>query len=416
MELNRIKFTKGNGGMGRTAASEDPISGLIFAGMGLTFGDITETTPGNIAGFDDLEVATDDTWLSAAKKFEYVEQLADAGIVWTEYDEDTTLTAIQKAKNALYYHVSEFFRMNPEGTLYLMIKTQTTAVVANDVKLLQNYADGKIRQCGIFNVDFGTTLKADALQTALTELEEDYKPLSCVVTYSGNTLALNTLTANQLKTAGQCNVSVLIGCDYTTDLSNNLGNYAFYGCIGACIGAISKASVHECIAWVQKFPLGFTSPALFNGNLIKNVSKANKEQLNDNYIFVITHVGDADCYFNDSHTLDETTSDYAYIENVRTIDKATRGIRTNLLPYLASPLKVDATTGKLDSGTVAFLETTAGKALEDMEKAGELSGYTAEIDPNQNVLSTSTVEIVIKQVGVGVMRKVNVKIGFATSL
>ena len=65
---------------------------------------------------------------------------------------------------------------------------------------------------------------------------------------------------------------------------------------------------------------------------------------------------------------------------------------------------------------VSFLETTAGEALEEMEKAGEISGYKAEIDPAQNVLATSALEIVIKKVPVGVMRKVTVKIGYTTSL
>jgi hypothetical protein len=106
---------------------------------------------------------------------------------------------------------------------------------------------------------------------------------------------------------------------------------------------------------------------------LREVSLTNLNLINDNrYLFVRTHVGITDNYFNDSHTLDEVTSDYAYIENERTIDKAIRGIRTNLLPYLSSPLQVDATTGNLSSHTVAFLETTAGKALEDMEKAGRV--------------------------------------------
>jgi hypothetical protein len=110
------------------------------------------------------------------------------------------------------------------------------------------------------------------------------------------------------------------------------------------------------------------------------------------------------------------TSDYAYIENVRTIDKAIRGIRTYLLPYLSSPLYVDPETGKLRPDTVAFIETLAGKQLENMEADGELSGYSCEVDPAQNVLSSSEVEIVIKKIGVGVMRKVNVKIGYTTKL
>ena len=133
-------------------------------------------------------------------------------------------------------------------------------------------------------------------------------------------------------------------------------------------------------------------------------------------MFVRTHVGIADNYFNDSHTLDVETSDYAYIENVRTIDKACRGVRTNLLPYLNSPLNIDPTTGQLDRNPVAYLETVAGKALEEMEKAGELSGYVAEIDPAQNVLNTGVLKVIIKNVPTGVMRQVQVQIGFVTSL
>ena len=77
---------------------------------------------------------------------------------------------------------------------------------------------------------------------------------------------------------------------------------------------------------------------------------------------------------------------------------------------------VDANSGKVDPSTVAFLETTAGRALEDMEKAGELSGYSVTIDPDQNVLSTSELEFVIKQVATGVMRRMRIKIGYTTKL
>ena len=408
--MNDIVFTKTNGGMGRTAASEDPISGLIFGGFGataLTFG----TADGNLKGFDPIG----STPTAYIRKFQYVEQLKEAGIVWKEKGTGS-LTPTETAKNALYYHISEFFRMNAEGTLYVMIKAGDTAAAAADVTTLQNYADGRIRQCGVFD---STLVTVASLQTALTALEADHKPMSVVVTYngkpSGTATVLSSLTS--LATAGQCNVSVLIGCDGDATLAGNLDTYANYGCIGACIGAISKAAVNECIAWVQKFPLGLKAPAFFNGQLVKNIETTDLNSLNDKrYIFVRTHVGDADNYFNDSHTCDLATSDYAYIENVRTIDKACRGVRANLLPYLNSPLKVDAETGKLDAPMVAFLETTAGKAVEDMEKAGELSGYKAEIDPDQNVISTSQVEVIIKNVPTGTMRKVNVKIGFTTSL
>ena len=133
-------------------------------------------------------------------------------------------------------------------------------------------------------------------------------------------------------------------------------------------------------------------------------------------MFLVTQIGQSGSYVNDSHTMDAATSDYAMIESVRTMDKAVRGVRTYLTPELGGNVYVDAESGKMQAFSVAHLETTANKALEDMEKAGELSGYKVEIDPEQDVLSTSTVEIVIKQVAVSVMRKIRVRIGFAKSV
>lgn len=412
--------------MGRPSASKDQVSGLIFGGFGtsvLTFG----SSAGNIKGFD----AADSTPSAYIRRFTYVEELADAGIVWTKSGNGSgtsgALTDAEKAKNALYYHISEFFRINPNGTLYVMVKAGTTAAAAADLETIQVYAGGEIRQCGIFS---SSLIDVEDLQEKLAALEAVHMPMSVVETYDGATVTLSTLTGTNTSVAdGNCNVSILIGCDGDAELAENLGGYtttsnstttngyAGYGCIGACIGAISKASVHESIAWVEKFPLGLKEPAIFNGNLFKNITIANRELLNGNrYIFVVTHAGDADNYFNDSHTCDLDTSDYAYIENERTIDKACRGIRQNLLPHLASPLNVDASTGHLSADVVSFLETEAGKALEDMEKAGELSGYQVSIDPEQDVLTTGIVEVVIKNVPVGVMRTVNVKIGFTTKL
>ena len=58
----------------------------------------------------------------------------------------------------------------------------------------------------------------------------------------------------------------------------------------------------------------------------------------------------------------------------------------------------------------------ANLALEEMERAGELSGYKADIDPDQDVASTGTLDIVIKNVSSPVIRHINIKIGFAKSV
>ena len=65
---------------------------------------------------------------------------------------------------------------------------------------------------------------------------------------------------------------------------------------------------------------------------------------------------------------------------------------------------------------MAVLQNVASQALEDMEKAGELSGYKVEIDPEQDILANSTIEFVIKNVAVGVMRHIKVKISYTNTI
>lgn len=433
--LNDINFEKTNGGMGRTAASEDPISGLIMELPELTEAMLLEES--NRAQFE----KTANLYIA---KLRYPEQLEDYRLVkQSMLPEDTvdvpTVAEYMRraAINTVVYHVSEFFRMSPNGTLYLGIKNDAGGVdEENDIPELQNYANGTIRKMGVFSKAFNYS-KA---QSVAIDLELTHKPLSVLGAKKGINITftqdghegdfyyiatlepvwgitINYFSSTTLKGKSCCKVSLLISCDLDPELIQSLGQYAYYGCVGTCLGAMSKAAVNECIAWVQKFPLSLKEPGFVSGELLSSVSRQVLDLINENrYIFVLRHVGDDNNYFNDSHTLDLETSDYAYIENVQTIDKACREIRKNLLPYLNSPLLIDANSGKVDPSTVAFLETTAGRALEDMEKAGELSGYSVTIDPDQNVLSTSELEIVIKQVATGVMRRMRIKIGYTTKL
>lgn len=387
--------------MGRVAESEDPISGLIIHGGTLT--------ADHFSAFETL----DDSLYVA--RLNYYEQLETEYLI-RETADLTDLTAADlsyvQTSNLISYNVREFFRQSPTGTLYLAV-SRLGDPEAENVRSLQFYSEGKIRQVGIFtNLGIGLNTVFADLQTAARELEAAHQPLS-IVFAPYNVLSLSALKSAAWSEQGRSNVSVLVGADLDPALVNLTGGK--YACLGNLLGCLSAASVNESIAWVGKFPLGLTAPGLVTGELIKEVPAGDQDLLNTaRLIFARTHVGVADCYFNDSHTLDIVTSDYAYIENVRTMDKATRGIRTNLLPYLNAPLYVDATTGKLRADTVASLETIAGRALESMERAGELSGYRVEINPEQNVLATSQLEVQIKNVPVGVMRKVLIKIGFST--
>lgn len=332
-----------------------------------------------------------------------------------------TADADSWAIKVLHYQLSEIFRINPAISLYVGLFAKPTTYTFAEVKTVQNYAGGRIRQMGVWCGD--KAFSADdvtAIQGVTDALDLVNAPLS--VLYAPKVDKVTDLPTD-IAGAGQCRVSVVIGqagsgTGYELYIdSANATTKSTVSCLGVILGLLSSAAVHQSISWIKQFPSGVTLPAFGDGTLYRSLDSALVEQLDSaRYIFLVTHVGQAGSYVNDSHTMDVAISDYAYIEAVRTMDKAVRGIRTYLTPELGGNVYVDSETGKMQSFSVAHLETTANKALEDMEKAGELSGYKVEIDPEQDVLSTSTVEIVIKQVAVGVMRKIKVKIGFAKTV
>lgn len=319
----------------------------------------------------------------------------------------------------LHYQLEEVFRINPSITLYVGLFSKPESMTFQELKTVQNYAEGAIRQMALWNGDTAPTADnivkleavADSLDTENAPLSTLYAPL--VSNYKN--LPSNLATNNP-------RVSVVIaqaGSGTGAELYKSKDNKtkATVSAIGVALGTLSKAAVHQCIAWVKNFPSGISMPALGDGTLVRTIDKGELEKLDTNrYLFLNNVVGVAGSYWNDSHTMDSPTSDYAAIESVRTMDKAVRGIRTYLTPELGGNVYIDPDTGKLQSYTVSHLETTANIPLEEMEKAGELSGYKAEIDAEQDVLSTSTIEVTIKNVPVGVVRKFKVKIGFVKSL
>lgn len=319
----------------------------------------------------------------------------------------------------LHYQLEEVFRINPSITLYVGLFSKPESMTFQEMKTVQNYAEGTIRQMAIWNGDTAPTADnivkletvADSLDTENAPLSTLYAPLVSNYKNLPNNLATNNPR-----------VSVVIaqaGSGTGAELYKSKDNKtkATVSAIGVALGTLSKAAVHQCIAWVKNFPSGISMPALGDGTLVRTIDKGELEKLDTNrYLFLNNVVGVAGSYWNDSHTMDSPTSDYAAIESVRTMDKAVRGIRTYLTPELGGNVYIDPDTGKLQSYTVSHLETTANIPLEEMEKAGELSGYKAEIDAEQDVLSTSNIEVTIKNVPVGVVRKFKVKIGFVKSL
>lgn len=397
-----LNIDRQNGNVPKSLPGEDHITGLVIY---MAAGDIP-------AGFKTERVQALST-IDAAEA---------AGIVDYTTAADGTQTAAPWAVRVLHYHLSEIYRINPAVSLYVGIfeKPQGDNMTFAEIKTVQNFADGRIRQIGVWcgdRVPSGDDLTA--IQGQAATLEAQGAELSVV--YAPKVANVKQISTS-LAGGGKCRVSVVIGqagSGTGAELYKDKANAAKASVsgLGVVLGLISKAKVHQCIAWVKEFPTGISLPAFGDGTLLRDLDKALVEQLDTaRYLFFVTQQGQSGSYMNDSHTMDSAISDYASIESVRTMDKGARGVRAYLIPELGGNVYVDADTGKLASYTVAHLETVAGHALEDMEKAGELSGYKAEIDPDQDVAASSTVDIVLKKVAVPVMRHVRIKIGFAKTV
>jgi hypothetical protein len=183
---------------------------------------------------------------------------------------------------------------------------------------------------------------------------------------------------------------------------------------------MSLAKVSESIAWVQKFNMALGSEldtiAFSNGQLYSGLADSQFESLNTyGYIFLRKLVGIAGSYFSDSKTAIAASSDYSNNENNRVYQKITRDVRSALLPTLSSPIKVNS-DGTLDQATISYFESLANRPLSQMEANGELSAHKIIINPDQDVLATSTLELTLQNVPLGVARIIKVNVGFVKSV
>jgi hypothetical protein len=374
MPLNDITFQVLQGGLGRTSAGEDHVSGILF--------DLT--APSAYDG-------------AAGKAYGDLDSVVADG-----------MTEGHATYGEVYYHAREFFRIAPGSTLWIFFEASYT-----DMNTL---AEGRLRQVGVFFTDFADiTAVHQAGVTALTAL---HAPLQVLAGYQGPALTLGSVADQGANTAPQ--VAVLLAGDGDADgaaLADDL-SVPYIPAVGAVLGAMAKAAVHESIAWVEKFNLSDGNELevirLADGN--NSPSNSTLSALNDKrYLVLRKHVGISGSYLNDSHTATDETGDFAYIESNRTIQKARREIRRFLLPQLNAPLTVDGDTGKLAPGSVRFFENLTARPLNQMQAAGEVSAFGVFVNPDQDVLSTSLLQVQVKIVPRGVARNITVLIGFSVT-
>jgi Protein of unknown function (DUF2586) len=391
MALSKVNITLLKGGLAREAAGEDHISGIIT--------------------YNTVVPGTGITELGGIKKYGSYQDAEADGIT-------------QSSSNSIeWYNIKQFFLQNPNGVCYLMIASTGATYDFTEINDIQNYASGTIRQVAVimpigyaFDTDDITVIQAIATanQSAYQPLQVLYSPSFTGVTTSSDVDGLTDLKDG---TYDAPDLSIIIGTD-----GDGVGSTLTGATMaGASLGVLSKMKVSDSIAWVGQNNLlsltsDFDNPKI-GGIFISGLTSTQLDTLHDSgYIFVRKFVNKAGAYISGAPTVTDVDDDFTDIQTRRTINKVYRGVYVNLVDLLNSPLLIDAETGYMDFTTVKIFEDEAGKIIAQMKRNDEISDGLAYVNPSQNVLSTSIVNVSVTIVPKGTAKQIQVDLGLATTL
>ena len=339
------------------------------------------------------------------------------------FDELDALGVTAENNPRLYKHVQDFYTEAEEGTklvIFPVDKAKTfTELCDKDtgiIKELITAENGALR--GIFVAGDGreATITTNGLDndlfTALPKAQQLaewatvslYAPLFVILEGRG----YKDGAVKDLHKEAYNRVGVLIGD--TVKASEGAA-------VGLMAGRLATLPVQRNIARVKS---GALKPvAMFIGEKpVEENASAVSDLYDAGYITPRKYVGKAGYFFTDDRLACEQTDEYAHITARRTIDKAYRIAYAALLELMMDELSVNE-DGMLQNGIImAWQQMMENAVNRAMTAAGELSadadgtGCKAYIDPTQNVLSTSKIELTLKVRPFGYARYVDVKLGF----
>lgn len=371
MSFEGVIINKGQGGLNRTETSTDAIMALV--------------------------VFVNDPLTNAVNT---VMELTSTAAV-----EALGFTAAYDANEAvlLHHHVSEFFRLAPNGTLKLVVTEKATAKLffESAVAKATFRANTDVKRIGfVYNSDvvaLDLDLEINACQLFINDLFADKIYLNGIY-LEGRNLGKAAINRRTL-TAGK--VSVVIAQDPA--IASLDAVYAHYAAVGSILGSRAVRKVNENLGSVDvinkpnarkgeiTYPLTdslqglWISAALSDGTPVSSLTDVEKKTLTANaYIYAGTFQGFAGVYLNGEPTCIAISSDYSTGENNGVWDKAALGIRNALLPKVRGWFQRNPTTGALKDTSITDLENTGKKPLQAMLVAAEISGYDLVIPAGQN--------------------------------
>ncbi len=390
--LSKIVVTVGTSGLGRQALNNDKISGFLTYNANLPSG------------------------FSSSNRVQKVLSLSDAEALGIT---NTTNFLVE------HYHISEFFRMNPEGALWIGWYAVPGSYTYVEVASMIVAAQGEIRQLGIFaSVRPWTSADCTVIQAVIDGIDPGYNLFSVLLAcdFTAITAVTGWAAVTDLRTLNARKVTPIIAESGSGQgLVLSVAKAYSITSLGTALGCISKAGVEESIGNPARFPLSdgieMETLALANGDLLSAITTTVQGNLKDKgYLIARKYLPDlTGSYFERCPTACPFTSDFAFIENNRMVDKLIRLVRSALTPYLQGTLAVNA-NGTLSNDAIGFYKDLAQSPADGMAANGELSQALMSVDPNQNVVSTSKLVISGKVIPIGIAEEIDFNIDLVTSI
>lgn len=397
MALPRVKITFENGALGGVAPSEDGVCGLVAyaTAVSTTFALNTPYLITKLDGLVALGITSEATGANAA----------------------------------LYKTVKEFYSEAPDGTKLWVMGVAASTTIANLTDKANNIISPLLMAArGSINILMLKVASAaeptmsgsidGAVLTAVTNLQalaEDwaenyYAPFVSLVealSYSGVAASLPDLTARSDNRVG-----VVLGDSVTGSAG---------AAVGLVAGRLAAEPVQRSLARVRSGAI--KAETMYIGSNLAELG--DPDVANDlGYIVPRTFVGKSGYYWSDDHLATGASDDYCAIPRRRVIDKAYRIAYKTLVDEIAENVPVN-TEGKLAAFHCKGVETSVESAIvnsmtsegnlgNDPDNASDL-GVQCYIDPDQNILATSRLEINLKVKPHGYSKYIDVKLGFKTA-
>ena len=388
--LSAVNVNKGSSGLGRRLALDDGISGIVF---------YNDTLPSGFAANDRI------------KKVFSLDEAELLGIAEGSANHDVE-----------QYHISEFFRQNPAGSLYIgYFDVPAGAYDYAEVELLQTGAAGEISIFGVYAPLVAlATAQITALQTQIDILDARNEPAVAFLANDIQAVAdLSTLIDARSVTAPD--VTAVVGEDNAgrgASIAATLVTSVTH--LGALMGATASALVSQSVGNPENFDLAgaeLTVAGYANGQAFRELTLTQSAAIKDKGLAILRDYlpSISGTYSERVPTSVPANNDFAFQENRRVVHKAHRLLATTYAPKLNSTVLLNA-DGTLSTFAVESFRNIGKAQLEGMVADGELSAFDVKIDPAQNILSTSTLVITAELLPLGVAEFITININLVPEL